>query len=89
MSTVVKTKIVKMGNSQGVRIPKPVLEQVGLSGPVEIEVQTDQLILRAAALPPRHGWDEAFQRMAANGDDALLDAEALTASEWDNEEWQW
>jgi antitoxin MazE len=89
MGTIVKSKIVKIGNSRGIRIPKPLLEQAGLSGPVEIEAQADQLIVRAGARPAPDGWDAAFQKMAANGDDVLLDAETLTASEWDNEEWQW
>ncbi len=38
---------------------------------------------------PRAGWAEAFQRMAETGDDALLDAESLVASDWDETEWQW
>ena len=36
---------------------------------------------------PRAGWAEAFSRMPANGDDALLDAEQPT--EWDLSEWAW
>lgn len=89
MGAVLKTKIVKLGNSQGVRIPKVVLEQAGLSGPVEIEVQRDQLILRGAAQPARAGWSDAFRRMAARGDDALVDAADLAPSTWDAEEWEW
>jgi antitoxin MazE len=55
----VKTRIVKTGNSQGIRIPKPVLEQLGFVEEVELEIQPDQLIVR---LPhtPRQNWEQKF-----------------------------
>lgn len=82
-----RTRIVKIGNSQGIRIPKPLLEQTGLEGEVEIEVRERSLvILRADG--PRNGWDEAFQVMAVQGDDRLLVDASLT-SRWDEEEWEW
>ncbi len=81
-----KTKIVRIGNSLGIRIPRPLLEQTGLQGEVEIEAKGDRLIVRPAARP-RAGWAEAFQTMAEHGDDAmLLD---LPPSEWDKAGWQW
>jgi antitoxin MazE len=89
MSTIVKTQIVRIGNSQGIRIPKLLLEQVGLTEQVELEVQPRQLVVRPISAPARQGWEEQFQAMAARGDDRLLDAEAASSSEWDNEEWQW
>ena len=72
-----KTRIVPIGNSQGVRIPKPLLEQTGLRGEVEIEVDEDRLVI-SAVRAPRSGWSEAFRTMAAKGDDVLLDAEAVS-----------
>ena len=50
-----KTRIVPIGNSQGIRIPKVLLEQVGLKGEVELSVDGDSLIIRPAA-SPRAGW---------------------------------
>ena len=82
-----KTRIVKIGNSQGIRIPKPVLEQTGLEGEVEIEVQDHSLVISRADRP-RRGWDEAFRSMAEHGDDHPLDA-PLTPSRWDEDEWEW
>ncbi len=82
-----KTRIVKIGNSQGVRIPKLFLEQTSLGEEVELEVQDNQIVIRPATFP-RQGWDEAFRRMAANGDDRLLDNDVQT-SRWDEEEWRW
>ncbi len=83
---ITRTRIVWIGNSQGVRLPKAVLAASGLSGEVEIEVGDGQVVIRAAR-HPREGWEEAFERMHANGDDVLLDSEY--ASEWDEAEWEW
>ncbi len=83
-----KAHIIRIGNSQGIRIPKPLLEQSGLSGEVELEVQPDRIVIRRAARP-RQGWAEAFQAMAERGDDALLDAEGIAGAAWDEEEWAW
>lgn len=65
MNTVVKTRIVKIGNSHGIRIPKLLLEQVGLTGQIEVEVQTNQLVLRPASEQARQGWEVQFQAMTA------------------------
>ena len=82
-----KTRIVRIGNSQGIRIPKPLLEQTGLSGEVNITVRDKALVIQRAD-KPRAGWAAAFQKMAQNGDDALLDDNTALSS-WDEEEWEW
>jgi len=84
----VRTRIVPIGNSRGVRIPKPILEQSGVGEEVEIYVVDRQIVIRGASRP-RQGWDESFRAMAATGDDALLDDEAAADTEWDREEWEW
>ena len=81
-----KAKIIRIGNSQGIRIPKPLLEQTGLTEDVEIEVRADELVIRPARLA-RASWAVAFESMAEAGDDALF--EDLTESEWDKDEWEW
>ena len=86
MTTAVKTRIIKIGNSQGIRIPKLLLEQSGMNGEVEIDFDGDHLTIRSVA-HPRAGWDEAFARMSANGDDVMLDESVPT--EWDETEWEW
>lgn len=83
-----KARIVRIGNSQGIRIPKPLLDQSGLRDEVELEVEPGRIIIRAAARP-RAGWDAAFRSMAEHGDDALLDPEIGRATAWDEEEWEW
>ena len=86
MDIGIRTRIVKIGNSQGIRIPKPLLEQSGIDAEVEIEVQADRLIIRAVS-HSRSGWEAAFAAMAEQGDDSLIDD--LTATDWDEADWEW
>jgi antitoxin MazE len=82
-----KTRIVSIGNSQGIRIPKLLLEQTGLSGEVEISAEGRALRIHPVKRP-RASWDAAFQEMARRGDDVLLD-DAPCTSAWDEGEWEW
>ena len=88
LHTTVKTWLTKIGNSQGIRIPKPVLEQLGFAEEVELDILPDQLIIRSPHLPRRH-WAEQFKAMAEAGDDQLLDEEATHLSSWGEEAWEW
>jgi len=81
-----KTALVAIGNSRGIRIPKPVIEQCGLKDEVELSVKHGQVILQAP-VKNRQGWDQAFARMSRLKDDQLLDDAVPNA--FDNEEWQW
>jgi antitoxin MazE len=83
----VRTHIIRIGNSQGVRIPKALLEECGLSGDVDMTVRDGALVISPPAAP-RQGWAEAFREMAARGDDALLDADS-TLTSLDEESWEW
>ena len=83
-----RTRLVRIGNSQGIRIPKPVLEQVGLTGEVELTVQDDSLVI-APVRATRAGWSNAFRAMARRQDDALVDGELPNLSTWDKNEWKW
>lgn len=66
-----KTAIRRLGNSQGVIIPKPLLVQVGLEAEVELTVENNSLVLRKPKSTVRAGWAQASQRIAAAGDDRL------------------
>ena len=87
MSTILRMNLVKIGNSRGIRIPKNLIEQLGLQDQVEVEVSAGQLVLRPVIESARQDWESQFKAMAERGDDALLDEEIATA--WDDEEWQW
>jgi antitoxin MazE len=85
---MVRTRIIKIGNSRGIRIPKSLLEHAGLGEEVELEAQHNQILIRPVA-KPRQGWAEAFRGMAEHGDDQLLDQELTGRTRWDEEEWEW
>ncbi len=86
MSEAIKTRIVKIGNSQGIRIPKLLLEQSGIRDDVEIQVYEGQLIIRPVK-SVREGWEDALQTMHDNQDDSLVDE--VTETVWESDEWEW
>ena len=86
MSQSTRTKLIKIGNSRGIRIPKAVVERLQLTDDIEMIVKEDHLELRPGR-KPREGWDSAFREMAQRADDQPLDEP--TPTKWDNEEWDW
>jgi antitoxin MazE len=82
-----KAEIIRIGNSQGVRIPKPILKQCRLEGVVEMDVEGGRLVISAAS-QPRSAWSDEFRKMAQAGDDMMLLGEEAATS-WDAEEWHW
>ncbi len=86
MNMMIRSKVVKIGNSRGIRIPRTVLEQAGLTDEVEMTVEGNKLIIQAFR-QPRQDWENQFAEMAKQGDDQLLDEAPPT--QWDEEEWTW
>jgi len=83
------TKVVKIGNSRGIRIPKSLIDESGLKSEVDLEVIDGQIIIKSIS-QSRKSWDSAFKKMAKNKDDILLDSATLAQqSTWDKEEWEW
>ena len=80
---MVRAKLVKIGNSRGIRLAKPLLEVAGLTDEVEIEAAPGVLTIRPSA-HPRAGWAEAASSFDAEG---LLDE--VSATRFDDEEWSW
>lgn len=84
-----KTKLIRIGNSQGVRIPKPLIEESGLSGEIEMILRDSEIVLRSVE-ETRKNWEQSFKEMAKMGDDLLLDQEEIEPpGEWDQTEWTW
>ena len=83
-----RARVVKIGNSQGIRIPKPLLEQTGIMDDVELEVEKNQIIIRPVS-NPRSDWEDAFRSMSDIGDDTLIVGDENISHSWDQEEWQW
>jgi len=86
MNMTVRAKVIKIGNSRGIRIPRTLLEQADLTDEVEMTVDGNKLIIQSAR-QHRQGWEARFSEMAQNGDDRLLDESVPT--HWDDEEWTW
>ena len=82
-----KVELVRIGNSRGIRIPKPLIEQCGFGDTVDLRVERDCLVI-APDRPPRRGWEEAFQAAGPTTEDQPL-LNALPPNEFDREEWQW
>lgn len=78
-------RLVQIGNSRGVRIPKPLIEEAGLPDDVELEVRSGTIIVRPAA-GPRTGWAEAAERLAGEQIGLLDEA---TSTRFDRDEWTW
>jgi len=81
-----KTRLVRIGNSRGVRIPKPLIEQAGLEDEVELRVVEDGLIIESAR-KPRANWAAAARQLHERSEDGLLDER--TPTRFDDTEWEW
>jgi antitoxin MazE len=81
-----KTRLVRIGNSRGVRIPKPLIEEAGLSDEVELRVRKGSIVILPITRP-RAGWAEAAELMRQRSQDLLLDEP--TPTEFDEKEWRW
>ncbi|MCX7014446.1 MAG: AbrB/MazE/SpoVT family DNA-binding domain-containing protein [Candidatus Sumerlaeota bacterium] len=86
MGNVVKARIVQIGNSRGIRIPKVWLDQLQFGEEIQMAIEPDQIVIRPAHRP-RETWAAAFQAMARRGEDRMLDEPIV--SKWDEEEWEW
>ncbi len=81
-----KTRLVQIGNSRGVRLPKPVIEEAGLDDEVELQVRDGAIIIRPLRAP-RSGWEDAARVLRENSGDYLLDSPVPTR--FDEGEWEW
>lgn len=81
-----KTKLVRIGNSRGVRLPKPLIAQAGLADDVELVVRGNTIVI-VTRRTVRQGWAEAAQRLHQSGGDQLTDPE--TGTRFDDDEWRW
>lgn len=81
-----KARIVRIGNSRGVRLPKALIEQANLPEEVELHAAPGRIVVQAVRRP-RAGWADAARQMRARGEDRLLDAPSPTR--FDEQEWEW
>jgi len=86
MVKLMKATLRKMGNSQGVLIPKAIISQLGIGEDMDMTVENDAIVLRKADKPVRDGWLDASKQIAAAGDDVLVWPEFGNA---EDAEWVW
>jgi len=79
-------KVVRIGNSKGIRVPKAILEQCQIEDQVELEIEDGRIILEPKRKTPRQGWGKAFRAMATARDDALLIDDGLDI---EADQWEW
>jgi antitoxin MazE len=82
-----RAKIIRIGNSRGIRLPKPILEASGFGDEVELKVEEGRVILMRPQKHPREGWAESIAAIGPDDEDW---------SDWDNlsgealeEDWTW
>jgi antitoxin MazE len=81
-----KTRLIRIGNSRGVRLPKIIIEQAGLTDEVELGVR-DGAVIVARPTSTRSGWAAAASQMRQRDEDRLLDTP--TSTRFDEKEWEW
>jgi antitoxin MazE len=78
--------VVQIGNSKGIRLPKAILDQLQISGKVDLEVENQQIVLKPVKNKPRTGWDDSFREMSDLHEDILFIADD---NESEGFEWEW
>ena len=81
-----KTKLVQIGNSRGIRIPKPLIEEARLEDEVDIHVREGSIIITSIA-KARIGWAASAKKLHDQKGDSLIDSH--TATSFDETEWKW
>jgi len=81
-----KTRLVRIGNSRGIRLPKPLIAQAGLTEEVELHVRDGAIVIERASTP-RAGWAQAAKEMHERDEDLLI--ASSTPTRFEEEEWEW
>ena len=81
-----KARLVRIGNSRGIRLPKPLIEEVGLDDEVELRVRGGAIVILPSNAP-RAGWADAARALCVRGESGMLDAP--TPTRFDDDEWHW
>ncbi len=81
-----KTHLIRVGNSRGIRLPKPLISQAGLTDEVELHIRDGAIVIENATLP-RAGWEKAAKAMHERSEDVLLMPSNPTR--FDEKDWKW
>ena len=81
-----KARLVRIGNSRGVRLPKLLIQEARLKDEVLLRVRDGAVIITSSSRP-RSGWAEAASQVRQQDQDRLLDEP--TPTDFDQKEWRW
>ena len=81
-----KSRIIQIGNSRGIRLPKVLLEQAQLADEVELDAEPGRIVIRRGSRP-RTGWAVAARKTHERDEDRLLDP--TTSTHFDEKDWKW
>jgi len=83
------TTLIRIGNSQGVRIPKAIITQANLDE-TELEFKViDEGLLIQPVQTARHGWKEKFDKVLKSNELQESDEEWLDAPLVEEKDWEW
>lgn len=83
-----RARLIRIGNSKGVRLPKALREQARLGEELELTSQGNTIVISSRKRHPREGWEEAFKAAGPATNDELLFPEPFD-NEFDRTEWTW
>ncbi|MEO6695319.1 MAG: AbrB/MazE/SpoVT family DNA-binding domain-containing protein [Ignavibacteria bacterium] len=83
-----KVQLIKIGKTKVIKLPKIILDQHCEKDEVEIEVQTNKLIIRVDD-NPRAEWNKSFKKANSDKVDSMIDGDGYNLSSWDEYEWKW
>jgi len=81
-----KARLVRIGNSRGIRLSKGIIAQAGLTDEVDLAVREGAIVI-ARVSAARTGWAQAARQMRRRDEDVLLDPPVPT--HFDEKEWKW
>ena len=83
------TRLIRVGNSQGIVLPKKLLQQYHLSGAVDLRPTPEGLLIVPVARPAREGWEAQMQAAQAAGQEPEGELLEGFSDSFENTEWQW
>ena len=83
------TRLIRIGNSQGIVLPKKLLQQYRLSGEVELHPTPEGLLITPVASLARQGWEAQMQAAVAAGPESEGELLEGFSDPFEETEWQW
>lgn len=79
----------RIGNSQGIILPRTLLQQTGIENEADLQVRDGAIVLRPIESNPRAGWDDLFRKASEAGHTPDNDLFEDMSNDFDQDEWQW